>query len=133
MSLTIARSCSPNAPSPWCEADTQRRNKHIALGTLLGLHKEVSTREAGLHWKQAQLKVRELQGQVWHVGRPHRDVEVSAENPAKGKMATSVGSHAVICLIVFLSLSQSLHLPPLGSSNQQIFIEPALCQTPSYR
>lgn len=46
--------------SPWCEADWQRRNNHIALGILLGLHKGVSTREAGLHWKQAQPKFREI-------------------------------------------------------------------------
>ena len=60
-----SRSLPSGYSRPWGEDGTQRKNNHIALGGLLG-HKEVSTREAGLHWKQAQLEVGEIQGQVWH-------------------------------------------------------------------
>ena len=70
-----AGSCSPDAPSPWCEAASQRRNTHTALGTLVGFHKEVSTREAGLHWKQAPLKIKEIQGQVHSLGGFYRDIK----------------------------------------------------------
>lgn len=86
-----AGSCSLNTPHPSCEADAQRKNDHIALGTLLVLHKQVGRREAGLHWKQAPGKVREIRGQAWHRGGPYKDVEVSTENPAKGKMAILMG------------------------------------------
>lgn len=43
----------------------QRRNNHTALGILLGLHKEVSTRSS---LEAVQSKVREIQGQVQHLG-----------------------------------------------------------------
>lgn len=106
-----AGSCSPVAPSPWYEAASQRRNNHMALGTLLGFHREVSTKEAGLHWKQAQLKIKEIQGQVHNLGGPYRDIEVSAKNPAKNKMIPSVGLHEVTSLCPF-PLSSLLPLPP---------------------
>lgn len=129
MSLMTAGSCFPNAPHPRCEADAQRKNNHTALGTLLGLHKQVSRRETGLHWKQAQEKVREIQGQVWHRGGPYKDVEVSTENPAKGKMALLMGWHAVI----YAPFSLPLPLSLLCLSNQKTFVEPALCQALTYR
>lgn len=47
MSLTITGSWPLDTPSPWGEAYTQGRNDHTALGTLLGLYKEVSMRQAG--------------------------------------------------------------------------------------
>lgn len=49
------------------------------LGGLSGLHKEVSTKEAILHGKQAQLEFGEIQGQVWHPVVPTGDMAVSGE------------------------------------------------------
>lgn len=67
---------------------SQKRNNHTALGTLLGLQKEVSTRSS------LEVSIAKGQGDSRTsaaFGGPYRDIKVSAENTAKDKIATSVG------------------------------------------